>query len=127
MPVCPIKVRIFACLFVFPYITLHFNSTLGGGNVKAYFIIVQPKFTHNLGLLSIIWFTILLTRGGIRLGPAQDVHFFYTRSHLGALQKCALLYQPIFSLLSHLKYAIHNLSIEWCSILKVSKKITVIY
>ena len=29
---------------------------------------------------------------GIRLVPAQDVHFFYTRSHLSALQNCALIF-----------------------------------
>ena len=34
----------------------------------------------------------------IRLVPAQDVHFFYTRSHKSALQNCALISQPIFSL-----------------------------
>ena len=27
-----------------------------------------------------------------RLVPAQDVHFFYTRSHLSAFQNCALLF-----------------------------------
>ena len=26
-----------------------------------------------------------------RLFPAQDVHFFYTRAHLSALQNCALI------------------------------------
>ena len=32
----------------------------------------------------------------MRLVPAQDVHFFYTRSHLSALQNCALLFSTNF-------------------------------
>ena len=32
----------------------------------------------------------------IRLGPAQDVPFFYTRSHLNALQNCALIFSTNF-------------------------------
>ena len=35
-------------------------------------------------------------RRGIRLVPAQDVHFFYMRSHLSALQNCALLFSTNF-------------------------------
>ena len=31
-----------------------------------------------------------------RLVPAQDVHFFYTRSHLSALQICAVLFLTNF-------------------------------
>ena len=31
-----------------------------------------------------------------RLFPAQDVHFFYTRSHLSALQNCELLFSINF-------------------------------
>ena len=38
-----------------------------------------------------------------RLVPDQDIHFFYTRSHLSALQNCALFSQLIFCLFSHLK------------------------
>ena len=56
--------------------------------------------------------------GSCRLVPAQDIHFFYTRSHLSALQNCALISQPIFSLLPHLKKALHNLVIYLCSALK---------
>ena len=31
-----------------------------------------------------------------RFFPAQDVHFFYTRSHLSSLQNCALLFSIYF-------------------------------
>ena len=31
-----------------------------------------------------------------RLGPAQDVHFFYTCSHLSALKNCALIFSTNF-------------------------------
>ena len=51
------------CINLCLYITLPLNSTLGGGNIKAYFIIVQPKLAHHLGLLGILGFTILLTLG----------------------------------------------------------------
>ena len=35
---------------------------------------------------------IYFTLPALRLVLAQDVHFFYTRSHLSALQNCALLF-----------------------------------
>ena len=38
---------------------------LGGDEVKAYFIIVQQNFAHNLGLLDIPGFTILIPHIGI--------------------------------------------------------------
>ena len=47
----------------------------------------------------------------IGLGPAQDVHFFYTRSHSNALQSCALTLSTNFGLFSHLNSAQHNLAI----------------
>ena len=42
----------------------------------------------------------------IRLVPDQDGPFFYTRSHFGALQNCALHFsKSTFSLFSYLKYS----------------------
>ena len=60
-----------------------------------------------------------IQRTVVRLVPAQDVPFFYTRSHLSALQSCAFIFQPIFSLFSHLNSAQHNLVIELCRALKI--------
>ena len=57
-----------------PCIALPFTSTLGGGNVKTYFIIVQPNLAHNLYLLGILGFTILLPRGGINLERISRAH-----------------------------------------------------
>ena len=37
--------------------------------------------------------------GNSRFGPAQDVHFFYTRSHLSALQICTLIFSTNFHLI----------------------------
>ena len=37
------------------------------------------------------------------LVPAQDVHFFYTRSHLSALQNCALIFPTNFQFIFTLK------------------------
>ena len=37
-----------------------------------------------------------------RIVPAQDVHFFYTRSHLSAIQKCALIFLNQFSVYFHI-------------------------
>ena len=31
-----------------------------------------------------------------RLGPAQDVHIFHTRSHFSTLQSCTLIFSTIF-------------------------------
>ena len=49
------------CVFTDIYlcITLPITYTLGGGETKAYFIIVQPNFARHLVLLGIIGFTIL--------------------------------------------------------------------
>ena len=65
---------------------------------------------------------VWIGKDNIRLGPAQDVHFFYTRSHLSALQNCALLLSTNFILFSHLNSALHNLVIELCSALKTPQK-----
>ena len=42
--------------------------------------------------------TFIFWQSWIRLVPAQDVHFFYTRSHLNALQNCELLFSINFQL-----------------------------
>ena len=47
-----------------------------------------------------------------RRGPAQDITFFYTGSHLSELQSCTLIYQPIFILFSYLNSAQQSLVIE---------------
>ena len=49
-----------------------------------------------------------------RLGPAQDVPFFYTGYHLSELQSCALIFSTNFILFSHLNSAQHNLVIKLC-------------
>ena len=55
------------------------------------------------------------------LVPAQDIHCFYTRSHLGALENYALIFPLIFILFSHLHSALHDLVIELCIALKIFK------
>ena len=40
-----------------------------------------------------------LQRIELRLVPAQDVHFFYTRSHLSVLQNCAVLFSTNFQII----------------------------
>ena len=37
-----------------PCIALTFTPTLGGGDVKAYFVIVETNFAHNIGLLDVL-------------------------------------------------------------------------
>ena len=49
------------------------------------------KLLHHMYMF---WNLIFLCN--YRLGPAQDVHFFYTRSHLSALQSCALIFSTNF-------------------------------
>ena len=55
---------------------------------------------------------------GMGLGLAQDVHFFYMRSHLSALQSCALIFSTNL-LFSHLRSALQNLVFEMCRALKI--------
>ena len=64
----------------------------------------------------------------LRLGPAQDVHFFYTRSYLSSLQNCAIILSTHFQSIFTFKNALHNLVIILCSALKISQKYsTVVY
>ena len=58
-------VHLYICLVICPYIAFPSIPTLIGGNVKSYFIIVEPNLTRNLGLLGIIGFTILPLHGGL--------------------------------------------------------------
>ena len=44
------------------------------------------------------------------LVPAQDVHFFYTRSHLSALQNCSLIFSTNFQFIFILKKCITQFS-----------------
>ena len=54
-------------------------------------LVSVPSYCHALWCLPCsIW-----------LGPAQDFQFFYTCSHLRALQSCALIYQLFFSLFNY--------------------------
>ena len=53
------------CPFICPCITLPFTSTFGGGDIKSYFIIVQPNLVCYLGLLGILVFDMLIPDGGI--------------------------------------------------------------
>ena len=46
----------------------------------------------------------------ITLVPAQDVHFFYTRSHLSALQNCVLLLSTNFQFIFIFKKCITQFS-----------------
>ena len=61
----PYQVHLSVCPFICTYIELPCMYNLGGDEVKAYFIIVQQNFAHNLGLLDIPGFTILLPHIGI--------------------------------------------------------------
>ena len=61
---------------------------------------------------------ITVTLLNTRLVPDQDVQFFYMRSHLRALQSCALTFSKKISLFSHLNSALYYLIIELCSALK---------
>ena len=60
--------------------------------------------------------------------PAHNIHFFYMRSHLSALQNCAFLISTNFQFNFTFKNALHNLDIELCSALNIFQKyFTVIY
>ena len=53
---------------------------------------------------------------------AQDVHFFYTRSRLSALQSYVLTFSTNFQFFSHLNSAQQHLVIELCRALKIHQK-----
>ena len=59
-----------------------------------------------------------------RLGPAQDVQFFYTPSHMSAIQNCALIVSTNFQFIFTIKNALHNLVIESFSAPKYFKNIS---
>ena len=54
------------CPVICPCIEFIFTLTLGSGNVKVYFIIVQPSLVHNLFLPVILGFNISLLCGFIK-------------------------------------------------------------
>ena len=65
LSVCPVL-----CLCIsFP-----FNSNLGGGNVKAYFVIDQQNIARSLDLIGILGCNILLPCGGINPYCISSVH-----------------------------------------------------
>ena len=45
----------------------------------------------------------VLQTTGTKTLSTQDVHFFYTRSHLSALQSCALIFSTNFQFISTFK------------------------
>ena len=57
----------------------------------------------SMGILSAAAFVVRFTYHTTRLGPSQDVHFFYTRSHLSALQSYGLIFSTNFHLIFILK------------------------
>ena len=90
---------------------------LGGSHWHKYLYIPVDKNISiyrraKLAILSILQDPIKVN---YRLVPAQDGPFFYTRSHLSALQNCALLYSTNFQFIFIFKNALHNLVIELCS------------
>ena len=60
------QVNLYISTVVCLRIVVRFTYTSGGGEVTAYFIIVKPKLTRNLGLLDILGFVILLPHGGTK-------------------------------------------------------------
>ena len=60
-------------------------------------VMIQPAMTNKVDVnYGSTYFYANTTRLVFRLVPAQDVHFFYTRSHFSALQNCALLLSTNF-------------------------------
>ena len=68
------EVHMSACRVIFTCITLTFTYNLVGGKLKAYFIIVQQNFAHNLVSIGILGFIILLQCGGINPQHIYSVH-----------------------------------------------------
>ena len=60
-------VRLSVFTFVCPFSDFTFTPTLGGGNIKAYFTIVEQNFACNLCLLGIKGVYYKITHGVINL------------------------------------------------------------
>ena len=78
--------------------------------------------------LTVLWKQAGRSPWSIRLVPSQDGHFFYTRSHLSALQNCALLLSTKFQFIFIFKKCITQFS-HWivsCTVF-FQKYCTVIY
>ena len=71
----------------------------------------------------LIW--VICVGNDVGIGPSQDVHFFYRRSHLSAPQTCALIFSTNFQFIFTLNSALRNLVIELCSALKIIQFFTV--
>ena len=68
------QVHLYVCTVICTCIAFPFISTLGGGDIKTYFVTVQPNLAFNLSLLGILGFTILIRHGGINLWHISSVH-----------------------------------------------------
>ena len=74
------------------------------GLIKHFHLQLDPKLIHGKCAIQKI------TCSCIWLVPAQDVHFFYTRSHLSALQNFALLFSVNFQFIFIFKKCITQFS-----------------
>ena len=73
------------------------SSNATGPNIDTYYYsIISLRSMRTVVLLSELNNIETCTSDISRLVPAQDGPFFYTRSHLSALQNCALLFSTNF-------------------------------
>ena len=86
------------------------TGKFGTNNADRYYVVKVSSGTHTMK-------NEIIIDVRIRLVPAQDVHYFYTRSHFNALQNCAVLFSTNFQIIFLFKNALHNLVIELCSAL----------
>ena len=69
-----------------------------------------PKHTNSLNFGKFLWHFRRQVGYNCRLVPAQDGHFFYTRSRLSALKNCALLFSTNFQFIFIFKESITQFS-----------------
>ena len=94
-------------------------------NQKYPYILIIPP---HIALQTIHWskidqkYSICALDSRKRHVPDQDVQFFYTLSHLSALQNCALYFSTNFQFIFTFKNEVLNLVIELCSAHKLFQK-----
>ena len=99
------------------------NNPLGDFQIFLVSITLQ-RYHHHISHKNMWWvaYENMLFPFHFRLVPAQDVHFFYTRSHLSALQNCELLFSINFQFIFILEKWTTQFS-HWIVSCTIKKKI----
>ena len=92
-------------LYIYSYLALIMNPMDTTTEVILHFPLYKYGYPVDIGdkfkLFSEVFtcYRVLFLKTHNRLVPAQEVHFFYTRSHLSALQSCEFIFSTNFQII----------------------------